>query len=43
MFERANLLVGIYKTNDCTQSVTIKTDMYKDKMAGALTEIQNNI
>ncbi|XP_025198777.1 structural maintenance of chromosomes protein 4 [Melanaphis sacchari] len=36
MFEKANVLVGIYKTNDCTATSSITTDKYQDMLKGAL-------
>ncbi|KAE9542882.1 hypothetical protein AGLY_002793 [Aphis glycines] len=36
MFEKANVLVGIYKTNDCTATSSITTDKYQGMMKGAL-------
>lgn len=36
MFEKANVLVGIYKTNDCTATSAITTDKYQGMMKGAL-------
>lgn len=38
MFEKANLLVGIYKTNDCTGTSSIYTDVYKKFLGGALVK-----
>lgn len=39
MFERANLLVGIFKTNDCTKTVSIKTNNYVNLVPGTLAKI----
>ncbi|XP_022172388.1 structural maintenance of chromosomes protein 4 [Myzus persicae] len=36
MFEKANVLVGIYKTNDCTATSSVTTDKYQDILKGAL-------
>ncbi|KAL4119341.1 hypothetical protein QTP88_012159 [Uroleucon formosanum] len=36
MFEKANVLVGIYKTNDCTATSSVTTDKYQDSFKGAL-------
>lgn len=36
MFEKANLLVGIYKTNDCTQTISIVTSDYEKLLKGPL-------
>lgn len=38
MFEKANLLVGIYKTNDCTATTSVSTDYYDKLLAGQLKE-----
>jgi hypothetical protein len=31
MFEKANVLVGIYKTNDCTATTSITTSEYSNR------------
>lgn len=36
MFEKANVLVGIYKTNDCTATSSVTTDKYQNMLKGAL-------
>lgn len=38
MFEKANLLVGIYKTNDCTQTVAINTSAFEHLLEGCLAK-----
>lgn len=38
MFEKANVLVGIYKTNDCTETVPINTSAYLHLPAGLLAK-----
>lgn len=42
MFERANLLVGIYKTNDCTETTSVKTNEYVDMFSGALAKVKKD-
>jgi len=39
MFELADRLVGIYKTHDCTKSVTINPRQFDSATAGKLDEI----
>jgi homoserine dehydrogenase len=38
MFELANRLVGIYKTNDATKSVTINPHLFEQSVAGSRVE-----
>ena len=38
MFELADRLVGIYKTNDATKSVTINPKMFQDATSGKLMD-----
>jgi structural maintenance of chromosome 4 len=39
MFELADRLVGIYKTNDATKSVTINPRTFNDSTSGKLESI----
>jgi len=41
MFEKADLLVGIYKTDDCTSTTSINTSFYKNVVSGALAKKTN--
>lgn len=42
MFEKANLLIGIYKTSDCTESTIVRTDKYQKILSDALAEDAKN-
>lgn len=38
MFEKANVLVGIYKTNDCTATTSVTTSEFTGVCTGALAK-----
>lgn len=43
MFELADYLVGIYKTNDCTKSVTINPRAFETPRANTVEEEPNQL
>jgi len=43
MFELADRLVGIYKTNDATKSVTINPKLFEASCNGGKTTSENNL
>jgi hypothetical protein len=42
MFELADRLVGIYKTNDATKSVTINPRLFDQSVAGQLPKVSTH-